>query len=266
MREQLKKVGALTLDASTDKDLSRKSVLACHLGYRAGTKPDIDEYLEPHSARKESEVVGIVHHLHAAIARPEHEGELGAGTGVAWIRVARPLEIAGAPAVRSIVAAMVRARLEAFGNVVGHEDRDTAHPAVLVRGGDRLPQIGLGSHVVDSVMNKDGIEASPETQRAHISADVFALGIQLSRDGQHVIGEIDQRHLEFTFEMERVVATSTPKLEDRTSRRFGRAQQRCNERCFLGVLLRPGEQRPPRGKITVQMVSRRQVAIMVVGC
>ena len=247
---------ALTLNAGTDKDLPWKSILACHLGHRAGPKPDVNEHLEPKRARKEAEIVGIVHHLHAAVTRPQHEGELGAGSGIAGIRVTGPLEIAGASAVRAIVAPVVGARLEAFGNVVGHEHRDTAHPAVLVRGGDRLPQVGLSGHVVDGVMNENGIKASPETQRSHISPKVLTLRIQSSRDRQHVIREIDQRHLEVTLEMERVVATSTPELENRTSRRLGRAQQRCSERCFLGVLLWTGDQRPPQGKITVQMVAR----------
>ena len=85
------------------------------------------------------------------------------------------------------MTAVVRARLEVFGNVVGHEDRDAAHSAVLARGGDRLSQIGLSRHVVDSVVNKDGIETSPETQRPHISPEVLALRIQASRDGQHVV-------------------------------------------------------------------------------
>jgi hypothetical protein len=94
---------------------------------------------------------------------------------------------------------------------------------------------------------------------------MLALRIQLSRDGQHVIGEIDECHFEVPLEMEGIVATSTPKLENRTSRGVRRAQQRSGECCFLGVLLWPGEQRPPRRKITVQMVPRWQVPIMVLG-
>jgi hypothetical protein len=55
------------LEAGTDKDLSRKSVFACHLGDRAGPESDISKHLEPPRSRKKSELVRIVRHLDGAI-------------------------------------------------------------------------------------------------------------------------------------------------------------------------------------------------------
>src|SRR4030095_4390024 len=124
------------LRARTDKDLSRKSVFACHLGDGAGSESDISEHLEPSRSREQSELMRVMGQLHGAIRIAEQEGELAACTAVARVRVGRPLEVTHALAVRCVVAAMFGARLGILGNVVRHEDSYATHPAVLVRGGD----------------------------------------------------------------------------------------------------------------------------------
>jgi hypothetical protein len=120
---------------------------------------------------------------------------------------------------------MIDTRLKVLDDVVGHEHGDTALPTMLVRGAHRPPQINLGDHVIDGVMDEHSVEGSVETHRSHITLDVLAFRIQLAGDGQHLIGEIDKGHLELTLEMEGVVAAAAPKLENCSSRRVGGAEQ-----------------------------------------
>jgi hypothetical protein len=70
--------------------------------------PNLSEHFQPQRPRKEPELVRIVGDLHTAISLPEQKGELAAGTGVARVRVAGPLEVTDAAAVRCVVAAMFR--------------------------------------------------------------------------------------------------------------------------------------------------------------
>src|SRR4029453_8774532 len=85
----------------------------------------------------------------------------------------------------------------------------------------------------------------------------------MSGDGQHLLGEIDQRHLELILEMEGVVTAPAPELENRSRRRVGHAQQKGRERCFLPLPPGCGDQRPPRGEITLEAVFRACIAIMI---
>ena len=75
--------------------------------------------------------------------------------------------------------AVLGGRLEVLGDVIWHEDRDTTHPAVLVRGVDRLAKIVFARHVVDRVMDKDRIEDPAQPQRPHVCLDVLTLRIEL---------------------------------------------------------------------------------------
>jgi len=176
-----------TLKASTDKKLSRPSVLARHFGDRARPKSDIREHLEPKRPWKKAELVCIVHDVHGTIARPQHERVVGSGAGVARVRVDGPRQVASTPTVRRVVSPMIDTRLEVLHDVVGHEHRNTALPAMLEGSLDRPSQIDLGDHVVDGIMHEHRVEAAPETHFSHISLEVVALRIQLPGDGQHLI-------------------------------------------------------------------------------
>ena len=64
-----------------------------------------------------------------------------------------------------------------FCDVVRHQHRDTTWPAVLVRGGRCLPQIRLGDHVVDGVVDENRIEAPLDGASAY-STQVVTIRIE----------------------------------------------------------------------------------------
>ena len=63
-RQASRDFSSRALNARTDKELTRPSVLARHLRDRARPKSDIREHLEPKRPRKEAELVCIVHNIH----------------------------------------------------------------------------------------------------------------------------------------------------------------------------------------------------------
>ena len=63
-RQASRDFSSRALNARTDKELTRPSVLARHLRDRARPKSDIREHLEPKRPRKEAELVRIVHDIH----------------------------------------------------------------------------------------------------------------------------------------------------------------------------------------------------------
>ena len=103
-------------------------------------------------------------------------------------------------------------------------------------------------------MNKDRIEGAPEIHRAHVALAMLAFGIQRVADGEHLRRQIDQRHFEFRFEIERIVTAARSKLENRARRRVARLSQHSRkERRLVRIVFGRREERPPFGELVVQL-------------
>ena len=75
------------------------------------------------------------------------------------------------------MAAVISARREVLAYVVGCEQGNAARSAVDERGLHRLPQVTQAGEVVQCILNKDSIERSPKSQRAHVAVDVLAIRV-----------------------------------------------------------------------------------------
>jgi hypothetical protein len=62
-------------------------------------------------------------------------------------------------------------------------------------------------------MDEDDVERPAEAQRAHVPLEVLALGIERSREREHVWRHVAQRALEARLQMRRVVAAARAQLE-----------------------------------------------------
>ena len=96
---------------------------------------------------------------------------------------------------------MPRGGPEAVSGLVGNKEGNAAGPQVNKGCLDGHTQIVQCKHVVDGIVDEDRIELAFEPQRAHISADVRAIGIELTTDAQHSGGKIHKGHLELALEM-----------------------------------------------------------------
>jgi hypothetical protein len=156
-------------------------------------------------------------------------------------------------AVGAVVAAVLAALDEPLRDEVGDEQDGAAGAAVLDRGHDRRPQIVLGRQVRDRVVDEDGVEGPPQSDRAHVALGVLALRVQPPADGQHRRGEVDQRHPQVPLQVRGVVAAAAAELEDLLERAVdGLAHQPQVGRGLRGVLLGGREQRPPVGELVVK--------------
>ena len=95
-----------------------------------------------------------------------------------------PLEVTQAPVPQ--VMATVRGRgLEALGRPIRDEEGHASRAAMHERGLERLAELAQRKHVVDRIVDEDGIELTPKADLAHIAADMRALRIQGPAEAQH---------------------------------------------------------------------------------
>jgi hypothetical protein len=69
------------------------------------------------------------------------------------------------------------------------------------------------SHVVDRVVDQDGVEHPAQPDRAHVPLLVRALGVEPLRDGQHPGGQVDQGQVQAVLQVHRDVAAATAEIE-----------------------------------------------------
>src|SRR5271163_1869231 len=83
---------------------------------------------------------------------------------------------------------------------------------------------------------------------------MLTFGIQRAADGEYLRREINQRHLEFRFEIKRVVAAARSEFEHCARCRLARVVQHARkERRLLRVIRGRGKERPPLREFVVQL-------------
>ena len=187
---------------------------------------------------------------------PEQERVLREGPGVARVRVVGPVQVARSTAIRAIDAAVAGARLEVLGDVVGHEHRDAAGAAVRERGLDDQPQVGLGGHVIHSVVDEHRIEVAAQPDRAHVRLDVLAAGVKPPRHREHRARGVHQGHGQPRRQVAGAVPAAAAQFQHLVHRAAGLAEQPRRERGLFGILLRRGDERPPFRQVLVEPVIR----------
>jgi hypothetical protein len=107
-------------------------------------------------------------------------------------------------------------------------------------------------------VDKHHIERALQPDGAHIARLVFAVGVQVAAEGQHMRGQIDQGDGgEGGFHVQRVVAAAAAQLQQgrrRVSGLFG--QQMQEEGGLFSGFSRVRDQRPPYGQFGVEFVHR----------
>ena len=95
---------------------------------------------------------------------------------------------------------------------------------MLERGPQRLPQVVLGGHVVDGVVDQHGVEGPAQPHRAHVAL-VLAPGVEPPGDPEHAGGEVDQGQREPRLQVHGVVPAAAAQLEHGLDRTVGDGQQ-----------------------------------------
>src|SRR5262249_59574481 len=150
------------------EELAWLAVLGGLLGHRRRPEPGVAEQPEPDVPAEQAQPVRLVHHADLSAWLPEQERVLGEGPGVARVRVVGPVQVPRRPPVRAVDAAVAGAGLEVLGDVVRDEHRNTAGAAVRECGLDDQPQVVLGGHVVDGVVDEHRVEVLAQADRAHV--------------------------------------------------------------------------------------------------
>ena len=83
------------------------------------------------------------------------------------------------------MSAVIGIGLERLGGVVGDEQGHTARAAMHESGLHRSPEVRLGRHVVDGIVHEDRIKRAAEAHLAHVTLEVFALGVDRSGSAEH---------------------------------------------------------------------------------
>lgn len=162
----------------SDEDLAGRAVLGGHLRDQFRLETALHEKTQPVLATEQAQAVGVLHGPDRTVGIAQQKRVVRQRPGVGRVRVPSPLQVAHRPTVDAIVPGVIGARLEGFARMVRHKDRRAAGAAVHKGGVDGLPEIGLGRHVLDRVVNEHRVEAAPEPHRAHVAALVFALGVE----------------------------------------------------------------------------------------
>ena len=97
---------------------------------------------------------------------------------VGRVGVDDPLQESHAPS-RRVASAVVDTFLERLPHEVGDEQRHPAGAAVLERGLHHRPEVGLGRHVADGVMDVHRVECPTEAYRADVADHVLAFRVDL---------------------------------------------------------------------------------------
>ena len=176
----------------------------------------------------------------------DHDGQEG---GIGRIGVQRPFKITHAPGA-SIMPSMIGYWLKVFYCVVRSEKGDTSRLAVFECRSESATQVLFGGHIVNRIMNKDGVELTGQPDRAHITLDMFTLRIQFPADLKHTGRKVYQCHLEMFLQMGGVIPSPGSQLQHRDW--FGTARRENGmsvELCLFGIILGSREYGPPTGDI-----------------
>ncbi len=130
--------------------------------------------------------MAVIFACHSAAGVAEEVGHVADEGGVVGVGVVGPFEEAETAAIRVVVTTGVGTGSPGLFDGVGSEDCDAAGAAVGVGGGDGLPEVGVGQHVFDCVVDKDGVELAVEAEGPHVALDVFERRVDGAADGQHV--------------------------------------------------------------------------------
>jgi hypothetical protein len=128
----------------------------------------------PLRTREESAGMLIVLDPRRSIFLPQQVGVLNCVGRIGVVRVVRPFQIPQRAGV-TIAAAVVGTRLKRLANMVRHKEGQPARSAVHKGRPQRQPKVTLGGHVIDGVVDEDHVKGTPESQRAHISQQVFTV-------------------------------------------------------------------------------------------
>jgi hypothetical protein len=101
---------------------------------------------------------------------------------------------------------------------------------------DGAPEIGLVGHVLmASWMNT--VPNSRPSRTVRMSPGAFAFRVERARNGEHLLGEVDQGQRERSLEVKGVVTTTATELEHLAHGDRRRAQQAGGERRLFLVFL-----------------------------
>ncbi len=103
---------------------------------------------------------------------------------------------------------------------------------------DGAPQVGLASHVIDCVVDEHGVEEPTESQRAHVTLVVLAVGAEPAGDLQHLGRQVDQGHGEAVLEVHGVMPATASQPQDVAYGNRSRVKHPGQEVCLLCVILR----------------------------
>ena len=211
------------------------------------------EQVQPGMHREEPLDVMIVHDLGRSSGLRDEHGVVHLVRRVSGRRFARPLEIAQAPPVCSVVAPVVGRGQERLSCVVGHEQRGTSRTQVREGRGEAVEQIGLGDHVGDRVVDEDDVERPSEPHRAHVAEDVLATGIEALAQRQHLRRDVGQRAGVVLAQVRGVVPATGTELEQRLRPGTRRLDERPVPSRLVDVVLGRGEEVEPARQVAVEV-------------
>src|ERR687891_732772 len=168
------------------------------LGLRA--QADVCEEAEPGLAWEHAALVAVLLDPNGAVLLAEQHRELDPVGLVVRIRIPVPLEVAQTLS-SLVVAAVAGPGREPFPNEVRDEQRHSARTEVVECRAHHRAKVVARRHVVDRVVDEDGIEREPQPERAHVALDVLALRVDRSAHRQHLRRHIRQRHLEAALQV-----------------------------------------------------------------
>jgi len=125
---------------------------------------------------------------------------------------------------------------------------------------ERGPEVRIRCHVVDGIREEHRIEDPAETDRSHVSPDVFDVRIQPPREAEHRGADVDSRDSVPPLERGIDVSSAATEMEDRTDRESGvRAKEPSVLPRLFDVVLRGADDRPCPRKVAIQPPCIRSV-------
>jgi len=132
-------------------------------------------------------------------------------------------------------------------------ERHSAGCEVSSHGFECRAEVVFGGHVHDGVVDEHGIEGASQAHVAHVSRQMFALGVEPAAHPAHPIRGFDKRHGEGVLHVRSVISLSAAELQYLTHRSARRITYHFYVKCrLLGVLRRRRDYRPPVGDVVVE--------------
>lgn len=154
---------------------------------------------------------------HASIGVAKEKGVVDRVSGIGWVGIPAPFEIAKGSPVKPVVAAAVVTGQECFLHKVWQHRHDAVRATMGSGGVQGRLDIFRFHRVHDRIVHQDDIELSPEPEGAHVTLKMLGARIDASAYRQHVGRKVRQREIVQTREMRRQAASTGAELEQRRS-------------------------------------------------